>query len=1017
MNKIIKNKKILIGFLSLLFVIFSVATMMSFGIFNATATVFNGGELEEVYFVGQVVEIPQATFIDGSEVKSASVEIEFPDGSTHKTEKFTAEQYGTYKVRYYAEGGYEKIIEFSVNSTLYQVNGSGNATYGTYTVKNEYWSIRDGQDRYEEIDGVITSLGAGSKFVYNKTIDLSKLNADQPLITVNIIAQKRGTPDFGRLNIRVTDVHNPENFLILRIKDKQVEDPDHLSYCYVSINDEDVFYRGTTTTEGKYGISNLFSFRGMAGMRGTEVKYENNTSLKNDVLSYFVSHEKNEVFRMDSIGGYSSVCKLSETAAGWKGFTTGEVKIEVFAELYYSATADFIIREIAGDKLTDNQVEDQTAPDITVDYGEYTAQTIPFGKKGKSYKVFDATAYDVVDGLIKPEVFVYRNYNSNRISVDLIDGRFKTTKTGIYTICYVATDLHGNVSEELVEINVVDTENNVSLSFDKSNATAKQGEKVFLRDESVNGGFGNITVEKVVTFGQEKINVENESFVAMKTGEYTITYIATDYVGQISTGSYKVLVSENDTPVLATDLDKVLEKHYLVGFEYPMPEIKMYVFAANGEYSTVNAQVSVDNATVSGNKFTPKNEGEIKFIYSYNGYAQTVQRKAYSIKNGNNLDLNKMFIVEDGISVSYAENKYSKYFTTKDGSIEFINKLLADGFSVKFNTETGFANVQKINVYITDTENLNQVVKFSFINTQNGALFAINDSVGTAISTKFNGDQKNDFAINLTAESGEVIVDEKVFTILTYYNSDQKYANFDSNKVYCRIEFEGVSGNGFSFLAKNVSGQGLLSSTTEDKIRPVIVFCGEYGGIRAKGTEYELPLAVAGDVISPTLQSFIVSVYAPDGSVVRCGAIELEGVAVSNYKFKLDQYGEYFVKYEAKDAAGKKSNGGTFAINVYDLEPPNIKINGGKRVGKVGDSIIVASATISDNYATNSQLTVYVMVKNPKGVMSIVQNNKFKADIAGIYTVYYYVFDDNKDDSNGVSQGNLGSASYTVSIG
>ena len=117
-----------------------------------------------------------------------------------------------------------------------------------------------------------------------------------------------------------------------------------------------------------------------------------------------------------------------------------------------------------------------------------------------------------------------------------------------------------------------------------------------------------------------------------------------------------------------------------------------------------------------------------------------------------------------------------------------MKRMLCLILALLVSTVSVFANVQKVNVYITDTENLNQVVKFSFINTQDGALFAINDSVGTAISTKFNGDQKNDFAINLTAESGEVIVDEKEFTILTYYNSDQKYANFDSNKVYCRIE-------------------------------------------------------------------------------------------------------------------------------------------------------------------------------------------------------------------------------------
>ena len=48
--------------------------------------------------------------------------------------------------------------------------------------------------------------------------------------------------------------------------------------------------------------------------------------------------------------------------------------------------------------------------------------------------------------------------------------------------------------------------------------------------------------------------------------------------------------------------------------------------------------------------------------------------------------------------------------------------------------------------------------------------------------------------------------------------------------------------------------------------------------------------------------------------------------------------------------------------------------------------------------------------------MSVIEGNTFKAELEGIYTVYYYVFDDTKSNSNGVSKGNLGWASYTVSV-
>lgn len=1014
---IVKRNKIIILLISLIAVCTVICSVLLINN-QVHAWSFSGGQLEAVYYEGDEVVIPDGTFTVDGQTISASSSVIFPDGTTHNTKKLVISQYGVYKVSYFTQSGIEKFVEFTVDSPLYSVVGNGTAKYDKYTVKNEYWSNRDGEDRYEEINGVIASLGSGAKFVYNKTIDLKELTASQPLITFNIIAQKNGSPDFNILNIKVTDIYNPDTFLVLKAKDKQVEDADCVSYCFVGINDENTFYKGNVATEGKYGVSNVFSFRGLAGMRGTQPIYEDCTSIKDDTLSFYLSHEKNEVFRTDSRDVYSTVCKLDQTPTNWKGFTTGEVKIEVYAERYTSATADIIIRDIAGDTLGSSENKDTDAPEITIDFGDYEQQNIPFGKKGMEYKVFDAVAFDTVEGFIDTEVFVYRNYYSNtRLSVNLENGVFKTDQEGVYTICYTATDSYKNKEEKLVDVTVVDESHPISLEVVNYTTSAKQGETVSVKQPNVSGGLGEIKTEISVFKGEKAVELKNDTFVAMELGEYTVKYVSTDYVGQIEEFTHSINIVANDSPVLIEPLTNVLEKRYVAGYQYPVPEIKMYNFKTDGSYTEELATITIDNATISDNKFTPTEEGIITFNYSCLNKSYSETRPVYSIKNGKDLDLAKTFIVGENIEVSYNAENHAKYFVTDDSEMEFVNKLLADGFALSFNTEAGNNDIGCVNIYITDTENENQVVKFSFINDKGKTYFNINDGVSAEIALAFNGNQSKDFSVNLTEYTGEVIVDGEVFRISNYLGTNEKYTGFDSHKVYCKVEFKDVGEDGFTFIAKNVNGQYLRSTTVKDFISPVVIVLGEYERINQINTNFKLPEAIAGDVLSPYLKSFVVTVIGPDGKNVVSDGTTLKNVEVDQYEFTLSQYGKYTISYQAIDAGGQKNDGGIFAIYVYDLQPPTVSLQGEYDTeGKVGEKLTLATPVVTDNYATKGQITTYIMVKNPKGVLKIVEGNEFVPDMVGKYTIYVYAFDSNKDNDNGVSQGNVGSISYEIVV-
>lgn len=1013
-----KSNKKIIAILLITCIILSLAFIMV-SKFTVKAS-FNVGKLEDEYFVGDVLKVPAATISLNGEEKQANYEVITPSGTIFNISNVKIEEYGAYTIRYYYKDGaklYEHSVKVMADKPLFEVVGKGSVEYGYH----DYLTYTDPEtSETTEFGGLITSLLPNDKLVYNKIIDLSKISKMQPIVSFTITPEEKGSPDFRKINVKLTDVYNPNNYIILKNADHEAGDYAYLSYGFVGINSEYDEYTYTSLDTDKYGIECVFTFNGTPGAEGPTIYHPDKTIYHRDHMNWYIDYVSQDVYLMgESSGTQNLVCDLDGTGL-WNGFTTGEVKMEIYGTNYIGSYANFVVRSVNGANLSDKKVVDTEAPNISVDFGDYTLETIPNAKVGKTYPIFDASAIDTLDGKVECKALVYKNYYTNkRISVCTIDGNFIPDTTGVYTICYIAKDKFGNQKIETVDVFATSEERNINLVVDESSSDALQGDKITLAQYTVSGGFGEKQTQVKVEFNGAEIAVSNNTFVPLEKGIYKVIYTATDYVGQICTKSYDVNVKGNNKPVLIEDFDDKLNKYYVKGYSYELPTVEMWVFNQNDSgYIKKAAQISVDNGTVSNGIYVPSSAGLVTFTYSLTENGQTTSvsktRSVYDVNAANGLDMKKLFVLGDNVVADYDTDKKPRYTVSSDSKIEFINPLMAEGFSIKFHSEESRNNVESIDMIFTDSVNSTEQIMLRFVKNGANVVLRINGtSAPIQLATSFSTNMDTD--VIFKSSSSTISVAGTTASVAEYL-SGEKYNGFSSNKFYLEVKFNGVKDEGFAFIVKEISAQTFSSTITSDNRRPSIYEIGETTRTKEINSTVTLQKFIAGDVISPFLKQFTITVKKPDGSY----AVSVDGVALNNapvkqYELNLTAYGTYSIIVYAEDYAGKSATL-TPAIQVLDFVAPEISISSDRtESADVGDEITVAELVGgSDNFGSVKDENISVFIKTPvTSKIIMVKNGKFVANEKGDYIVYYHVID---FDDNGVCQGNTAVLSYTVTV-
>ena len=1007
MKNKMKNKKSKIKIAVISALAFSAVSAMAIGatsMKNAVAEEWRGEEIKQNYVYGDTLDVPDYVVnVNGKELTAESV-VEFPDGTNYGSDSVRLSQAGKYTVKYMAADGgkiYVKSFDFNVDYTAYTLNSAeSSAEYGTYT---EFGA---------NSEGLKVRLAKGDTLEFTKLIDVADLTSTNQIIKGFITPDKRGAADFDKLTVTLTDALDSSVYVNIGVWRWTINGNSLGQMCVVAAGQDQVMtgYEPSSGLEVNNGKGTL-----IYGSWVAQFNSDDGVNLKWGGAACPIAPDKSLIslsFDSPTTKVFAQGCLVSQLNSVdyykdlWTGFKSNKVRLSISASGYAGGTANFCLTEVLGMDIEGNTFTDTDAPEIVV-RTSYT--TMPEGMVNRAYRVPEATAYDDYSGNLKADVSVYYNYTSAYpVSVSVINGAFVPDKPGYYAIVYTAKDYSGNVCEREYFMHVGSEIAPIAIELPDVESEVKLGCPVLLKEPKVSGGSGDKTVKITATFGGESLDIA-DGFIFEKAGEWTITYTATDYVGNTGSATVKINAVASEEPVFNDEA--ILDPVYISGSEYLLPELYCADYST-GTYDRKLCSVKVeypDGTTEtyeSGEKFIPEvqNSGDkVKITYycgkeEYNNGTQEVA--VLVVRNDEEIDCSAYFYGE-GFITSYTDDEGREFekgvlIAAKKAADEmkwtFANAQIAEGFSVEFST---FAKLTKFNA-----------IKITLKDALNPALAAtLNISVGSLGTTVSNGDfsieLKDVLTLGMTGvkvgyKNGKFSYGKTNIPIGKYDNGED-FGGFPSRKIYFDFAIENAL-RGAEYKIDAVSGN-VLSSDTGDYSKPTIKINGDYGGNFSINDEYVLYPVTAGDTFSPNV-TVKLSVYDSEGKPVtdKNGVILENADAGKEYIIKLDRYGIWTAKYTAqKENWPFGIRKFTAYINVIDRENPVLKIESGyTKTVKAGETIVLPDFSCSDNVTPAENLTITKYVIDSEGRMTILKgdSNSFKTSKAGKYVMCVTVSDE-----------------------
>ena len=989
-----------IGFIATLALACSLFAVGGIGLSSANkvsaATLENLYIMEE-YSANKVFTIPQAKMnVDGTVVDAEYAYLVFPSGKATDKSPVVLDEEGLYELVYTAtvNGKQVKATEdFTVAKEIYKVgNQKSTAYYGS-------------DPALPMLEGVVVNLVNGDEFIYDEIIDLSDNTANDPLIQLSTTTASAGNADVGEIVIRFTDIYEESNYIAIHIKNVAHQGDWAVSQSYVTVGAYNQIPGGwENATPPKFHTNNEFGFPVTFSMSG--IPY--NSTKGYDLLTLSYDEANKKLYTSNQIyPGANMVADLNDRECflnSWEGFSSSKVRMSISGVDYKTESMLAVITEIDG-KAPAQSINTDVEPLITVDADE---SNLPYALVGKTYKLFEAEAFDTHDGFKDVAVHVYSNYGKeNQTVCNVIDGKFIPNRAGVYTIVYTAVDNVGQTAEKVINVEAVEGD---GLSFELEGLTEKgyTGREIALFSDVVCENVSGEASYKVEVDGEEVLPENGKyTFFPMKDGTYTVTVTVSDYVQEaVKTFEFKTI--KNYTPEIFEDI--VLPKYLIQGEEIKLPDVSGYDFSS-GKAKEIKAEVFVkenggEEKAVTDNLYAPSQEGEVEIIYrvavSNRKAERKVTAKVVSVYEDETLHIENYFKKVSGDVVVGAEDGFVSMTATQKSSVEFINQVQVKDFYFTFVVDEAFYALNKVNVYLTDVVDPSKQLKFTYSRNLDGsAAFSINDGIQLAVDSSFTTSKKN-FLLKLT--DGVAYGSSTIYSAVNEYLDGSEYKGFSGDKANLTIEMAGVSGKSVLCL-KNLNRQS-LNNANKDRFAPQILV-NTVTGDRKLNETIVLEEAFAVDVLCNS-HSFGLTVTDPNGKfVVAQDGTTLNGVdndPSARYEIKLSVYGEYCVEYKSVDSNGKE-NLVVYYLTVKDDVAPEISLGAAVVTAKVGETVKVAEFTATDN--VSKDVSSFICVDGPDGVYTIVKDNQFVAEKAGKYIVKYMVWDE---------AGNYTFKSYTVTV-
>lgn len=968
-------------------------------------------------------ELPTRNYTLNGETKQAKTLLVSPSGLVYDYKNIILNEVGAWQVKFVVDFDktYVDVYKFSVYNALFEVTGKGGAiSYGN-------------SQTFPDKTTLNVTVPKGQKFICNDVIDLSGLTRNDTLIRIGMNPRSNGSEEVTRLTVCLTDIYDPDNsvFINFQMFEHSGDTPDYLvlSTLTASYSGESVeLGHSSTKKDGtrtffsnyyKWGTYTSFSFRGigkpgMEEMTSLAFDYENmqvhtldklyagdgatgaDATLIADLKD--LNYENAKIYGSDWGTGYPGYSNP------FKGFTSGEVYLSVYAEdnYYISSEVNFSISEIYGIDLTANKSFDNAKPFMKIDMAGYEIDNLPVGCTGTPYKLFDATAIDSLNKnvIVSKNVYLMKG-NTRLIDVTVNDNYFIPEYAGVYEIRYVADDGSGNVSEQSLYITVYDELRGPSIQFAGEYETeAICGEKVVLPKVKVISNSGIAGVSNYVSFGKSVIVRNADSFVPKASGEYTVVFVAIDYLNKKTALSYTVRVEKADKPVI--EVEPLLPYGFIAGAKYTlndafaldysdsesMVKAKKYI-VEDGVEREINGEFETKK-TASGNV-------KVKYVYTSATGVTTYEKELPVISiNNYETDLIKYFVNENVIKEQFNDFVLLKF----QGNAEerFIKPIPVNSTEFSFNvyaqSNDVLNNANAITLTFKDVAIANRELKIKIVKGSKSSEYStlyINDASPVSIRGNFFGSKQNfDFMIN--AKDGEMTVGTTKYVISNYVDGT-KFDGFTDGKAYLTIGAEGYDTTLDKDFGVSITklANTFLSKIPDDFIAPEITVNGSVKSKYSIGETVRSLTASATDVLQDNTEitltvtlvngSTIEDVYSNEGKLLRNVSPEYA------YNFTLNKSGIYQAYYRATDSKGNSSNITIAYIVSEDDTAPVIDLSDVKDKYALNTAISLPVAKISDNLSTESELSCYLVVKRPDGTTEVIN---YKNGISELKTEYSF---------------------------
>lgn len=928
-------------------------------------------ELQEEYAFNAEFTIPKLTL----EGISYGATIEFPSGLTYASETLTLSESGVYTIHYSAES---KGRFYSLDKTFLV-----RCPYVQFSGRDSYASYEQSERTYGK-KGLYVSLAEGETLTFNKPIDI----AEGGLLFEGFAAPGSvGTMEFGELRLTLSEMGNPENALSFRAK--ATNDGMSNPYTYWSAKAPEQSYAGyeiganTIHVNNDFGCSCTHSFYGYYGGK-EELKgatcgdYTLNLTYKPEEKAAYTNG--NLIADFDDPDFFSTL---------WEGFGNERATLSISAGSYSSSVANFVILSALGQDLSQQTIYDEEAPSIEIDLPE----TLPSAKAGCSYPAFSAKAIDAQDGECPVSVRAYYSFGGETpLLLPLENGRFPTTREGVYVLRYEAKDKSGNLASRTVPISTGAVAPLTLSPKGQEIKTCRVGEEYFFPEMEAQGGEQRQEIAFSVSKGGAGVESSASSFIPETLGSYLIKATVSDLLGQSASYEYELEVKSNDQAVLHGDI--LLPKYYIADAIYTLPKAVCCDYSS-GEKKEILMDVTISNGVYpytlkAGEQFVPKVEQaqqEISLTFAYKNLS--IVKKALVVspfvmgKDGIERFSIENYFVSENANVEVEDTKLTLTAKKKGGmSAAFVNPILAESSSLILSSLPSGGEVKTMSLTYEDSLNPEEKITVSLKKDEGSG------KVSFGLDSRFyptSASLSSPSELRFSYSSGVFSFNSSGIKA-KYYDDLTPFEGFSSGKVYVSLSLPSlIPGMGCSWVRIDNQSMGYASS---DYNPPRIALSGSYGGTGSLGEKALINEAISSDVLDPN-SVCTVSVSSPSGGSAK----DDDGVSLSNvpasreYRLSLSEYGQYIVTYKASDSSSQTASF-IYAINVEDQQAPTIALKEETPSEiTLGESFAIPEIEVSDNSGESCALFIAILTPEGRRVVLDEDHNAFKPASRGVYTL------------------------------